>query len=40
MKIGIITPMAEEKLSLIAALDNTKTKQHGIEIVVAHQLQH
>ncbi len=29
MKIGIITPMAEEKLSLIAALDNTKTKQHG-----------
>ncbi|MBK0039858.1 MULTISPECIES: 5'-methylthioadenosine/adenosylhomocysteine nucleosidase [unclassified Leuconostoc] len=29
MKIGIITPMAEEKLSLIAALDNTKTKEHG-----------
>ncbi|MEX0380936.1 5'-methylthioadenosine/adenosylhomocysteine nucleosidase [Leuconostoc sp. MS02] len=29
MKIGIITPMAEEKIALIAALKNTKTKRHG-----------
>ncbi|WP_349521933.1 5'-methylthioadenosine/adenosylhomocysteine nucleosidase [Leuconostoc citreum] len=29
MKIGIITPMAEEKISLLAALSDTKTKQHG-----------
>jgi len=29
MKIGIITPMAEEKVALIAALENTVTKQHG-----------
>lgn len=29
MKIGIITPMAEEKVALIAALENIVTKQHG-----------
>ncbi|ADG41333.1 MULTISPECIES: 5'-methylthioadenosine/adenosylhomocysteine nucleosidase [Leuconostoc] len=29
MKIGIITPMAEEKIALIAALENITTKQHG-----------
>ncbi|MFR8086541.1 MAG: 5'-methylthioadenosine/S-adenosylhomocysteine nucleosidase, partial [Leuconostoc gelidum] len=29
MKIGIITPMAEEKIALIAALENTATKRHG-----------
>ncbi|MBZ5961333.1 5'-methylthioadenosine/adenosylhomocysteine nucleosidase [Leuconostoc gelidum subsp. gasicomitatum] len=29
MKIGIITPMAEEKITLIAALENTATKHHG-----------
>ncbi|WP_029509738.1 5'-methylthioadenosine/adenosylhomocysteine nucleosidase [Leuconostoc lactis] len=29
MKIGIITPMAEEKITLIAALEDVTTKQHG-----------
>ena len=29
MKIGIITPMAEEKITLIAALEDVITKQHG-----------
>ena len=29
MKIGIITPMAEEKITLIAALEGVTTKQHG-----------
>ncbi|WP_294975431.1 5'-methylthioadenosine/adenosylhomocysteine nucleosidase [uncultured Leuconostoc sp.] len=29
MKIGIITPMAEEKIDLIAALENTVTRRHG-----------
>ncbi|MGY3742106.1 5'-methylthioadenosine/adenosylhomocysteine nucleosidase [Leuconostoc inhae] len=29
MKIGIITPMAEEKIALIAALENTVTRRHG-----------
>lgn len=29
MKIGIITPMAEEKIALSAILENTETRQHG-----------
>ncbi|KAA8362409.1 5'-methylthioadenosine/adenosylhomocysteine nucleosidase [Leuconostoc carnosum] len=29
MKIGIITPMAEEKIALIAALENKRTRTHG-----------
>ncbi|MCT8390112.1 5'-methylthioadenosine/adenosylhomocysteine nucleosidase [Leuconostoc holzapfelii] len=41
MKIGIITPMAEEKIALIAALENVTTKQHGgTEITSGHYRGH
>ena len=41
MKIGIITAMAEEKIALIAALENVTTKQHGgTEITSGHYKGH
>ncbi|AQN80298.1 5'-methylthioadenosine/S-adenosylhomocysteine nucleosidase [Leuconostoc garlicum] len=41
MKIGIITPMAEEKITLIAALEDVTTKQHGgTEITSGHYKGH
>lgn len=41
MKIGIITPMAEEKITLIAALEDVTTKQHGgTEITGGHYKGH